>query len=182
MQKLKLVMIGNGMAGVRTLEELLKLAPGVWADDNGSISINGKSGAKVLINEREVRMTNEQLMSYLRSLPAENLQRIEIIPQSGFYAYNNKYQGGCTTEICPAPLTEDEAKRLADSAKAVFAALRLENYSRIDFILDAEGIFWCLEANTLPGMTPTSLLPQAARAVGISYENLCEQMIRLALK
>ncbi|MBQ5692281.1 MAG: TIR domain-containing protein, partial [Alistipes sp.] len=73
----------SALAKGRDSYELLKLAPGVWADDNGSISINGKSGAKVLINEREVRMTNEQLMSYLRSLPAENLQRIEIIPQSG---------------------------------------------------------------------------------------------------
>lgn len=63
--------------------ELLKLAPGVWADDNGSISINGKSGVKVLLNEREVRMTGEQLMAYLKALPAENLQKIEIIPESG---------------------------------------------------------------------------------------------------
>lgn len=71
------------LAKGRDSYELLKLAPGVWADDNGSISINGKSGVKVLINEREVRMTSDQLMAYLRSLPAENLQRIEIIPQSG---------------------------------------------------------------------------------------------------
>ncbi len=71
------------LAKGRDSYELLKLAPGVWADDNGSISINGKSGVKVLINEREVRMTGDQLMSYLRSLPAENLQKIEIIPQSG---------------------------------------------------------------------------------------------------
>ena len=63
-----------------------------------------------------------------------------------------------------------------------FEALQLSGYARFDYILDEDGTPWCLEANTLPGMTPTSLLPQAARAVGISYENLCEQMIRLALK
>lgn len=113
-------------------------------------------------------------------LDGEALPAIEIIPKSGFYDYKNKYQGGCTTEICPAPLTEDEAKRLADAAKAVFAALRLENYARIDFILDAEGTFWCLEANTLPGMTPTSLMPQEAAAAGIDYPTLCDRIVQLA--
>lgn len=71
------------LAKGRDSYELLKLAPGVWADDSGSISINGKSGVKVLLNEREVRMTGEQLMAYIKALPAENLQRIEIIPESG---------------------------------------------------------------------------------------------------
>lgn len=71
------------LAKGRDSYELLKLAPGVWADDNGSISINGKSGVKVLLNEREVRMTGDQLMAYLKALPAENLQKIEIIPESG---------------------------------------------------------------------------------------------------
>lgn len=73
----------SAIAKGRDSYELLKLAPGVWADDNGSISINGKSGVKVLLNEREVRMTGEQLMAYLKALPAENLQKIEIIPESG---------------------------------------------------------------------------------------------------
>lgn len=63
--------------------ELLRLAPAVYADESGSISINGKSGVKILLNEREVRMTGEQLMTYLKSIPAENLQKIEIIPESG---------------------------------------------------------------------------------------------------
>ncbi len=113
-------------------------------------------------------------------LDGEALPAIEIIPKSGFYDYKNKYQGGCTTEICPAPLTEDEVSRLAAAAKAVFAALRLESYARIDFILDAQGTFWCLEANTLPGMTPTSLMPQEAAAVGISYPELCDRIAHLA--
>ena len=113
-------------------------------------------------------------------LDGEALPAVEIIPKSGFYDYKNKYQGGCTTEICPAPLTADEAARLADAAKRVFAALRLDNYARIDFILDAEGTFWCLEANTLPGMTPMSLMPQEAAAVGIPYGELCERIAQLA--
>ena len=77
-------------------------------------------------------------------------------------------------------MTEAEASRLADAAKAVFTALRLENYARIDFILDTEGTFWCLEANTLPGMTPTSLMPQEAAAAGIDYPTLCDRIVQLA--
>ncbi|MBR6709438.1 MAG: D-alanine--D-alanine ligase [Clostridia bacterium] len=113
-------------------------------------------------------------------LDGEALPAIEIIPKSGFYDYKNKYQGGCTTEICPAELTADQAARLAASAKAVFAALRLGGYARIDFIMDADGVFWCLEANTLPGMTPTSLMPQEAAAVGIAYPELCDRIAQLA--
>lgn len=115
-------------------------------------------------------------------LDGEALPAIEIIPKQGFYDYKNKYQGGCTTEICPAALTSDEAERLAVAAKSVFAALRLEGYARIDFIMDAEGVFWCLEANTLPGMTPTSLMPQEAAAAGISYLSLCDRIAQLAWK
>lgn len=71
------------LAKGRDSYDMLKLAPGVWADNNGSISINGKSGVKIIINEREVRMTGDQLMAYLKAIPAENLQKIEILPQSG---------------------------------------------------------------------------------------------------
>ncbi len=112
-----------------------------------------------------------------RVLPA-----VEIIPKSGFYDYENKYQAGMTEEICPADLTEANVAALADATTRGFAALRLRGYARFDFILDADGTPWCLEANTLPGMTPTSLLPQAAAAVGIDYDELCERMILLALK
>jgi len=110
-----------------------------------------------------------------RTLPA-----IEIIPRDGFYDYKNKYQSGFTTEICPAPLTDDEAARLSKLATDVFAALRLDGYARIDCMMDEVGKVYCLEANTLPGMTPTSLLPQEAAAVGISYTELCETIALMA--
>ncbi len=114
-------------------------------------------------------------------LDGETLPPIEIIPKEGFYDYKNKYQGGLTEEVCPADLTEEQNKTLADAAKRVFSALRLRGYSRIDFILEeASGKFFCLEANTLPGMTPTSLLPQEAAAVGITYDELCEKIAKLA--
>ena len=86
-----------------------------------------------------------------------------------------------TDEICPAPLTEAENAALADATRKGFEALRLRGYARFDFILDGNGTPWCLEANTLPGMTPTSLLPQAAAAVGISYDELCERMVMMAV-
>ncbi len=109
------------------------------------------------------------------------LPPVEIIPLDGFYDYENKYQVGKTTELCPAPLSNTEEKALADATLRGFAALRLRGYARFDFILDAEGTPWCLEANTLPGMTPTSLLPQSAAAVGMDYDELCERMILLAV-
>ncbi len=109
------------------------------------------------------------------------LPAVEIIPKTGFYDYENKYQAGMTTEICPAPLANAEVKALADATHRGFEALRLRGYARFDFILDDAGIPWCLEANTLPGMTPTSLLPQAAAAAGIDYDALCERMVEMAV-
>ncbi|MGI6261645.1 MAG: D-alanine--D-alanine ligase family protein [Acutalibacteraceae bacterium] len=106
------------------------------------------------------------------------LPPIEIQPLKGFYDYKNKYQKGLTREICPADITEPIQKQLQDAAQAVHKALRLGFYSRVDFILDRENRAFCLEANTLPGMTPTSLLPQEAAAVGISYLELCDIIAR----
>lgn len=109
------------------------------------------------------------------------LPAIEIIPNTGFYDYANKYQPGLTTEICPAELSESAALQLQNAALETHKALRLGFYSRIDFLLDENNRCYCLEANTLPGMTPTSLLPQEARAVGISYNDLCEKIAAAVL-
>ena len=103
---------------------------------------------------------------------------VEIIPESGFYDYKNKYQG-TTREVCPAEIDGETANRVAALSRLAFSALRLGGYARFDFMLDRNGGLWCLEANTLPGMTPTSLLPMAASAVGISYGELCEQILNL---
>ena len=107
---------------------------------------------------------------------------IEIIPKTGFYDYKNKYQPGLAVEVCPADIPKDVSDRLLADAINVHNALKLGYYSRIDFILDEAGSHFCLEANTLPGMTPTSLLPQEAAAAGISYEELCEKIVTAALK
>lgn len=108
------------------------------------------------------------------------LPSIEILPCDGFYSYENKYQAGRTQEICPADLPAATAARLSELALQVFHCLRLKAYARIDFILDDSGTPWCLEANTLPGMTPASLLPQEAQAAGIPYQELCERILKEA--
>ena len=105
---------------------------------------------------------------------------IEIAPKTGFYDYKNKYQAGSTVETCPAELDPEKTKEMQAVAEQVFRALRLKNYARMDFMMSKEGEIFCLEANTLPGMTPTSLLPQEAAAVGISFEQLCEQILEFA--
>ena len=115
-------------------------------------------------------------------MKGEALPIIEIIPKQGFYDYKNKYQAGFTQEICPARLSGEETKRLQSLAVRVHEILGLGSYSRIDFLYDEkEKEFYCLEANTLPGMTPTSLIPQEAKAAGISYQQLCNKIIELSL-
>lgn len=109
-------------------------------------------------------------------LDGEALPPIEIRPKAGFYDYKNKYQPGLTEEICPAEIPAELDAMLRENALAVHRALRLGFYSRVDFIVDGQNNAVCLEANTLPGMTPFSLLPQEARAAGISYGELCEKI------
>ncbi|MCM1191406.1 MAG: D-alanine--D-alanine ligase [Butyrivibrio sp.] len=103
---------------------------------------------------------------------------IEIAPKVGFYDYKNKYQAGSTVETCPAELPEEKTAELQRLAERVFQALRLKSYARMDFRMSREGEIFCLEANTLPGMTATSLLPQEAAAVGIDFPALCERILQ----
>lgn len=110
-------------------------------------------------------------------LNGEALPVIEIKPLCGFYDYKNKYQKGLTEEICPAAISKGLETLLQNNALTVHHILRLGFYSRIDFIADDNGRVFCLEANTLPGMTPTSLLPQEALAAGISYNELCNKIV-----
>ena len=107
---------------------------------------------------------------------------VEIAPLNGFYDYKNKYQAGSTVETCPADLSPEKTAEIQRLSEKAFAALRLKNYARMDFMMDREGNVYCLEANTLPGMTPTSLIPQEARAIGVEFEDLCEWILKLALR
>ena len=114
-------------------------------------------------------------------LGGKALPVIEIIPKSGWYDYENKYQAGATDEVCPAELDPKIAEKMQQEAEHAFEVLRLKVYGRVDFLLDAKNRLYCLEANTLPGMTPMSLLPQEAAAAGIAYPELCEKIIELSL-
>lgn len=115
-------------------------------------------------------------------LQGKALPVIEIAPITGFYDYKNKYQAGSAVETCPANISKEKTEEMQKAAETVFKALRLKNYARMDFMMSESEEIFCLEANTLPGMTPTSLLPQEAAAVGISFEQLCEKLMEYSLE
>ena len=137
-----------------------------------AISLAKSYGAKVMIEEK---ITGREFSVGI--LGGKALPAIEIIPKTGFYDYKNKYQAGATEEICPADLTESQAEEMGRIALRAHNALGLGMYSRLDFLMDRDGNFFCLEANALPGMTPSSLLPQEAKAAGIDYITLCEMIV-----
>ncbi len=107
---------------------------------------------------------------------------VEIAPVSGFYDYKNKYQAGSTIETCPAKISDELTKKIQDTALKAYQVLGIKTYARMDVLMDENGDVYCLEANTLPGMTPTSLIPQEAAVLGISYGELCELIIEISLK
>lgn len=114
-------------------------------------------------------------------LDHEVLPIIELIPKQGFYDYENKYQEGATEEIVPANIDNQLTNQLQEIALEVFDLLGLSVYGRIDFIVDESNKIYCIEANSLPGMTPTSLVPQEAESIGIKYEDLCQKVVELSL-
>lgn len=110
------------------------------------------------------------------------LPAVEMIPREGaYFDYEAKYQSGGSQEVCPAPITEEQWRAMGEATLRLHRALGLRAYSRADFILDDEGRAWCLEINTLPGMTPASLLPKEAAAAGLSYHQLCQRILELSL-
>ena len=128
-------------------------------------------------------MAKEKLISYVKKYKYVALVALVgvvlmLLPSGG------KEQQDTTepVNVSEAYSLAETEQRLADAALTVFRTLGLKAYSRADFILDAEGKLWFLEINTLPGMTPTSLVPQEAAVVGISYGELCEKIIEIALR
>ena len=108
---------------------------------------------------------------------------IEIIPKSGWYDYKNKYQAGLTEELCPAPLSPEDTDSVQRLAERVAEALMIDVYCRADFLMDeSDGQLYCLEANTLPGMTPTSLVPQMGAAQGMDFGEVCEKIIAVSME
>jgi len=114
-------------------------------------------------------------------LGGEALPVGEIIPKHEIYDYECKYTPGMADERFPADLTSAEKNQVQQEAARAFRALKLGGYARVDFRMAQDGRYYCLEANTLPGMTQTSLIPQAAAAAGIIFPELCERIVRLAM-
>ena len=110
----------------------------------------------------------------------EPMPIVHIRPKSGFYDYEAKYTSGKTEYVCPADLEDNEANRCRQIAQQVFQVLRGRGFPRVDVILDRNGIPQVLEMNTIPGMTPTSLLPMAAREIGMEFDDLVVAILKTA--
>ena len=114
-------------------------------------------------------------------LGARALGAIEIVPKRTFYDYAAKYEKGMSDHFFPARIPEADYQRTLEAGMAAHRAIGCRGYSRVDFIIDESGVPHILEVNTLPGMTATSLLPEIAKGVGISFPDLVEEILRLAL-
>jgi D-alanine-D-alanine ligase len=112
-------------------------------------------------------------------LGEQALPPVEIRPKKGIYDYESKYTAGMTEYLCPAPIDEEIVAQVQAFALRAFKVLKLRGYARVDFILAKEQLF-CLEANTLPGMTATSLFPKAAAAAGLGFGETCERILKLS--
>ena len=180
-------LIGENGAGKSTF---IKILGGVYKRDVGNILWNGKDLPEVIRPEESRKLGGRTVLEeYIQGreiqvavLEDRALPSIEIIPKEGFYDYENKYQPGAALEVCPAQIPPEWEQRLGEAALAVFRTIGLSVYARADFIVTPDGTPYFLEINTLPGMTPTSLVPQEAAAVGIGYGALCQTIVEASLK
>lgn len=111
----------------------------------------------------------------------EALPVIQIIPRASSYDFDSKYAPGGSEHICPAELSDEKTKEMQNYAIDAHKCLECSGISRNDFLMDEDGSLWILETNTLPGMTATSLVPDAAKAAGIPFSKLCENLVNEAL-
>lgn len=155
-------------------------------------------GVSIVYNQEDYEVALKEAFSYENEIVVEDyikgrefsvgvingkaLPVIEIAPISGFYDYENKYKTGSTIETCPANLPENITRKMQEYAEMGAKALNLTSYGRLDFLMNDNEDLFCLEANTLPGMTPTSLLPQEANVLGMDYPTLCEELIRVSFE
>lgn len=131
--------------------------------------------------EKEIK-GDEFTIAVLGNEDAKALPVIQIVPAAEYYDFESKYAPGGSQHLCPAPISDELTELLQKSAVTAHKALSLNGVSRTDFIVDADGVAWALESNTLPGMTGTSLLPDAARVAGMSFADLVTVMVQNALK
>lgn len=125
---------------------------------------------------------DEYTVAVLGNDEPEALPVIKIVPTNDFYDFESKYAPGGSQHICPAPLSPEETAEVQRMAVEAHKVLGCKGMSRSDFIMDETGVFWILETNTIPGMTGTSLLPDAGRAAGMEFSELCTKLVELALE
>ncbi len=134
----------------------------------------------ILVVEKYIEGTEVTIVVLGNSDPIA-LPIIQMIPKGDFYDFESKYAPGGSEHVCPAPLSDEITKKAQNFAKSAHKALGCRGVSRTDFIIEENGDMWALETNTIPGMTATSLLPDAARAAGISFPELCTKLVEFAL-
>ena len=160
-----------GMSIVKEPEELAPALKRAFDKDNQVMIEQYIKGREITVGV----LGNDELTA---------LPLVEIIPgeKYEFFDYEAKYQPGATREVCPAPVSEEIRGKAQAYGLAAHRALRLRGYSRTDMVIAEDGEIYLLETNTIPGMTPTSLLPQAAAAYGLSFSALLDRLIELALE
>jgi D-alanine-D-alanine ligase len=147
------------------------------ADWQSALAEALKFDSEVLVEEKIIgRETTVAILDGV-ALPV-----VEVLPKAGSYDYRNKYTAGCTEYFCPADFDAVTTKEIQAAALGAFHTVGGRDYARVDVMVRADGSPVVLEVNTLPGMTETSLLPKAAAAAGLSYAELCQRMIDLALR
>lgn len=155
-------------------------------------------GVSIVNSEEEFKSAVEEAFTYEDNILVEEyvkgrefsvavvdgkaLPIVEIVPLQGFYDYENKYKDGATDHICPAHISDDITAKMQRWAEKACEAAGVTTYARVDELLDEDNNIYCLEINTLPGMTPTSLIPLEAEAVGMSYDKLTQKLIDVSLK
>ena len=179
----------------------------MFAQFNGHVVVKPATegsalGVTIVTNEEDMQTALDQAFAYDSEVLVERfvsgdeltvavigneqvqaLPVIQIVPQMGeFYDFESKYAEGGSEHVCPAPLDDATTRKVQELAIRAHNALRCEGVSRSDIILDSEGNAWVLETNTLPGMTSTSLLPDAGRAAGMDFPSLCTRLLELAFE
>jgi D-alanine-D-alanine ligase len=134
------------------------------------------SGAAII----ESQVPGAEVAAGLVGEPLQGLPLVEIVPKSGVYDYAARYTAGATEYFAPARLSDEVAEACSAVSLRAAEALHLRGVTRVDLIVDRTGHPWVLEVNVSPGMTETSLLPMAAQAAGIGFEELCDRVVRAA--
>ena len=160
---------GGSSLGLSVVEEPERL---------GQAILGAFSYAEAVLVERFVSGTEVAVTL----LDGEPLPAVEIRPKEGAYDFAARYTAGATEFHAPARITDEVAAACAQAATTAYAAVGARHVSRADLIIDADGVPWLLELDTCPGLTETSLVPMAAQAAGLAFEDLCERLVRLALK